>query len=199
MRAEYLDAAVDHLRGDPLMGPLVADLPPPEYRITDDHFFELSRAIVFQQLSGKAAGTIWGRFLALVEELQPERVLGRTIEEMRDVGLSRPKASYLHDLSTRISNGDLDLSKLAQMSDDEVRAELTRVKGFGVWSADMHLMFGMGRPDVLPLGDLGVRKGFLKLLGREAMTPAEMEEVAEPWRPYRSVASHYMWRFIEKK
>ncbi len=160
------------------------------------------RAIVFQQLSGKAANTIHERLLGLfpgVEYPTPGDVLAVSVEQMRSVGMSRPKASYAHDLASKVLDGTLRLDDMEDLTDDEVREEVVKVKGLGVWSADMFLIFALNRPDVWPVLDLGVRKGLEKLVGKEGMKPAEVESFGERWRPYRSAAAWYMWRVFEAK
>ncbi|MBS1709169.1 MAG: DNA-3-methyladenine glycosylase 2 family protein [Armatimonadetes bacterium] len=170
--------------------------------MSEDHYRSLVRAVVFQQLSGVVANAIFNRFLALFPGEgfpTPDLVAEIDIEQMRSVGLSRQKAAYIHDLSAKVLDGSLGLTRLDDLDDDAVRAEITQVKGFGVWSADMFLIFAICRPDVWPSGDLGVRKGLAKLLGRDDMPAAETTEFAERWRPHRSAAAWYMWRIFEDK
>ncbi|HUF46397.1 MAG TPA: DNA-3-methyladenine glycosylase, partial [Vicinamibacterales bacterium] len=166
-----------------------------------DPFAALVGVITAQQLSTRAANTIFGRVAVLVggpDGLTPTRVAGLDPVALRAAGLSRPKITYLHDLAARALDGRLDLHALQDLPDDDVIAAITSVKGLGRWSADMYLLFNLQRPDVWPVGDLGIVKGVQKLLGMKK-PPAlrTMERVAEPWRPYRSVAAWYLWRIHE--
>lgn len=164
-------------------------------------FAALVRAILSQQLSGKAADTIHGRMVVLLggpEHLTPVRLLAADQKALRAAGISWPKISYLRDLAERVHDGRLDLDALEHRSDDEVIATITAVKGLGRWSAEMFLMFRLNRPDVFPVGDLGIVKGVQKLYGMKRRPhPRTMERLAEPWRPYRSVAAWYLWRLLE--
>jgi DNA-3-methyladenine glycosylase II len=163
-------------------------------------FGALVRAIVGQQLSTKAARTIYDRLAAGFggRAPTPEDLLAADPEEVRAAGLSRPKVAYLRDLAERVADGDLDLAGLAERPDDEVAAELVKVKGLGRWSADMFLIFHLGRPDVLPVGDLGVRRAAERVYGLPAPpSPDELTTLAEPWRPHRSLASLYLWRSLD--
>jgi 3-methyladenine DNA glycosylase/8-oxoguanine DNA glycosylase len=130
--------------------------------------------------------------------MTPANLLAVTVDALRGVGVSRPKASYLHDLSARVLDGRLDLAALESQSDDDVVAAITTVKGMGRWSAEMFLMFRLNRPDVFPVADLGIVKGVQKLFGmKRRPKPKTMERLAETWRPYRSVAAWYLWRIHE--
>jgi DNA-3-methyladenine glycosylase II len=166
-----------------------------------DPFSALVRAVLSQQLSGKAADTIERRVHALVgglDALSPATLLAAEIEALRAAGVSRPKIAYLRDLATRVHGGHLDLHGLRYLPDAEVIAAITAVKGFGVWSAEMFLMFSLDRPDVFPVGDLGIVKGIQHLHGmKRRPKPRTMVRLAEGWRPYRSVACWYLWRIHE--
>lgn len=195
-------AAVDQLGRCEVLGPAVARLAPPDVEFSDNRFRSLVHAVVFQQLNGAVATVIFNRFLALFpagDFPQPHQVAAVGFEELRSVGLSRQKASYIQDLASKTADGTLRLHQADDMDDDEVRAEIVQVKGLGDWSADMFLIFALNRPDIWPSGDLGVRKGLAKLLGLDDMKPAETTEFAERWRPYRSAAAWYMWRVFEEK
>jgi DNA-3-methyladenine glycosylase II len=198
-----VDGALRHLRKvDPELRGLIARHGPPRFRRTRDAFGSLCRAIISQQLSGSAAATIYGRFLALFDGASPRpaQVLAVTPERLRAVGLSRGKASFLHDLSAHFDDGRLDPRRFGRAADADIAAALLAVKGIGPWSVDMFMMFGLTRPDVLPVGDLGVRKGMKLHFGLRALPEAaRMEKLAEPWRPFRSVASWYMWRRVEEE
>lgn len=195
-------SAVSHLKGDPLLGTLVLQYPRPKYQISDDVFSSLTGAIVSQQLSTKAADTIYKRFLVLMKKKKPnaKAVLKLSIEQMREVGLSRQKAGYILDLAQKTLSGELHISRFTEMPEDDVIAEVTSVKGLGEWSAHMFLMFGLNRPDVWPTGDLGIKNGVARLLGRDGhLSLDEMNEVAEDWRPYRTVAASYIWMSLDNK
>jgi 3-methyladenine DNA glycosylase/8-oxoguanine DNA glycosylase len=167
-----------------------------------DPYAALVRAILFQQLAGAAATAIQKRFFALhePEDVPPnaQQVLDLTDEQFRGAGISRQKTGYLRDLALHVADGRLDLAALPALPDADVIERITAVKGLGEWSAHMFLMFHLGRPDVLPVGDLGVRNGMRLTYGLEAMpTPKEALVIGEPWAPYRSVGSWYMWRASE--
>ena len=168
---------------------------------TRDPFVALVRVIMSQQLSGKAADTIFGRVAALAggtEHLTPAATRALDATALRAAGVSRPKISYVYDLADRVIDGRLDLHAFDAHSDDDVITAITAVKGLGRWSAEMFLMFRLNRPDIFPVGDLGIVKGMQKLHGLKRR-PAErtMLRLAEPWRPYRSVAAWYLWRLLE--
>jgi DNA-3-methyladenine glycosylase II len=161
-------------------------------------FFALVRAVLSQQLSSKAADTIERRVHAVVggvDRLSPASLLAADPSALRAAGVSHPKISYLRDLAQHVENGRLDLDGLKDQSDADVIAAITAVKGFGVWSAEMFLMFSLNRPDVFPVGDLGIAKGVQHLHGmKRRPKPRTMTRLAEAWRPYRSVACWYLWR-----
>ena len=188
------------MRRDPRLAPVIKRTGPcllPESR-TDAPFGALVRAIMNQQLSGKAADTIHRRVLALVggpDGLSPASLLAVDPVRLRAAGVSWPKISYLRDLAERVADGRLHLESLEDQTDEEVIVAITSVKGLGQWSAEMFLMFRLNRPDVFPVGDLGIVKGVQKLLGmKRRPKPRTMERLAEGWRPYRSIAAWYLWR-----
>lgn len=165
-------------------------------------FEALARAIVYQQLSGKAAATIFGRVKDLFparRKLDPQALLDARIEDLRGAGLSRAKTAAIQDLAAKTLDGTVPkLAALKRMSDPEIIERLVSVRGIGTWTVEMLLIFRLGRPDVLPVSDLGVRKGFmLTYKTREMPTASEMLVQGERWRPFRSVASWYMWRAVE--
>jgi DNA-3-methyladenine glycosylase II len=166
-----------------------------------DPYHALVRAILSQQLSSKAADTIHGRVVALVgglPSLSAASLLAVDPTHLRTAGVSRPKISYLRDLAQQVEDARLDLHALQHLPDEEVIAAITAVKGLGRWSAEMYLMFRLRRPDVFPVGDLGIANGVQKLFGmKRRPKPRTMERLAEPWRPYRSVAAWYLWRITE--
>ena len=160
------------------------------------HFAELARAICFQQLAGAAARTIHGRFEAALDgDVTPEAVLALPVETRRAAGLSGNKTASIRDLAERVLAGEVELDRVAKLSDERIVEELTLVRGIGRWTAEMFLMFQLGRLDVWPVGDLGVRKGYAVIHGRPDMpTPKELEALGDPLRPYRSLAAWYCWR-----
>lgn len=202
------DDALEHLQGaDPVLGALVeahGPLDEDERRRgrPAEAYGALLRSIVGQQLSTKAARTIYERLTLLFDGHTPTpgELLAIDPEELRTAGLSRAKASYLRSLAEHVTAGELELDRLTELPDDEVIAQLTAVKGLGPWTAHMFLIFHLRRPDVLPVGDLGVRRAVQLAYGMEALpTVAELEQIAEPWRPYRSLASLYLWRSLDNE
>ena len=165
-----------------------------------DAYGALLRSIVGQQLSTKAARTIYERLTELFggRTPPPRELLDSDPDRIRAAGLSRPKVAYLRDLAARVEAGELELERLARLPDEEVSAQLTAVKGLGQWTAHMFLIFHLGRPDVLPVGDLGVRRAVERAYGLDDLPPAdELTRIAEPWRPHRSLASLYLWRSLD--
>lgn len=188
-------------RADKRMARLISRVGPLdlEVRRIDDTFQSLLRAIIYQQLSGKAAATIHGRAVAAFghrQKITPERLLSAKDEELRAVGMSRAKVAAVKDLAEKTLDGTVPkVAKLRKMSDEEIVERLTSVRGIGVWSVEMLLLFRLGRPDVLPISDLGVRKGFMLTYGHDDLPkPAAILAHGERWRPFRSVASWYLWR-----
>jgi len=164
------------------------------------HFDAVARSIVFQQLSGKAAGTIHGRFQGLYggRTPLPAELAATSDEQLRAVGLSRQKSAYLKDLGARVASGEVPIETLHELTDDEVIAALTQVKGIGRWTAQMFMMFRLGRPDVLPDLDLGVQKGIQRAYRlRKLPTPDRVQKIGAKWAPYRTVASWYLWRLLD--
>lgn len=198
-----MDKALAHFRrNDPVIAGLITAHPGPGFVAHTNYYHELVGSIISQQLSVKAAHTIEGRFKDLFggEFPVPEQILEKDIETLRAVGLSRPKAGYIQDLARKILDGTVKFDTLDSLSNDEIIAELTKVKGIGVWTVHMFLMFCMGRLDVLPTGDLGIRNGVGKLYEFESVpTPEEVEIIATEnnWHPYESVASWYIWQSLD--
>ena len=192
-------------RQDPVLGAIITRCGP--CGLADgqrDHGLQaLVESIVWQQLSGKAAATIFARFLALFPEGRfpsAQEILAAPPEKLRQVGLSTQKVSYVRDVSQRVADGSLDLDQLDGMTDEEIIATLTQVKGIGRWSAEMFLMFRLHRSDVLPVGDLGIVKAIQRAYRlRKPPTASKMLKLGERWQPYRSVASWYLWASLEKK
>lgn len=163
------------------------------------HFYALLQSIVFQQLSGKAARTIFNRFADLFRDRNPtaEGILAKTDAQLRAVGLSRQKSGYLRDLSARVATGSLPLDHLDTLPDDEIIAHLVQVKGIGRWTAQMFLMFKLGRPDVLPDLDLGIQNAIKRAYRRRAVAPRDVLRIGAVWAPYRSIACWYLWRSLD--
>lgn len=200
--ASQFRKAIQHLRlSDPLLAGVIEKVGPCRMEFGPPEFHSLAEAIVYQQLNGKAAVTIFKRFAALAgEPLTPRGILKLSDQQMRAAGLSKQKTSYLRDMAERASRGDLDFSRLHEFTDDEVIAHLTQVKGVGVWTAHMFLMFTLKRPNVLPTGDFGIRMSMKKLYRKRQMpTPEQMAKIAKAWEPYRSVACWYLWRSLDSK
>ncbi len=197
------DAAVAHLRGvDPVLARIIDSVGPFTLEPREGTFRMLSRAIFFQQLAGPAARAILGRVLGSLgvdEEgwYLPEQFLSATDEQLRAAGLSRQKLAYLRDLAEKFASGELREDGFNELDDEEVIRRVSTVKGIGRWTGEMFLIFSLGRPDVLPVDDLGVRRGMQIAYGLPDLPkPDEMRRVAEPWRPYRSAGTWYMWRSL---
>ena len=220
--------AVTHLKkSDPVIRTIIERIGPCRMQFSPPEFHSLAEAIVYQQLNGKAAETIFNRFAALAgDPLMPEGILKLSAEQMRGAGLSKQKAAYLKDLAAKTSTGLLNFARLEKLPDEEVIAHLTQVKGIGVWTAQMFLMFTLKRENVLPTGDFGVRMAMYKhyldvkrakaakklSVGKKSAaakkagqkkvklpTPEQMEKIAKCWEPYRSVACWYLWRSLDTK
>ena len=213
--------AVHHLKNsDAVMRAIIEAVGPCRMQFSAPEFDSLAEAIVYQQLNGKAAETIFGRFAALAgEPLRPEGILKLSDKQMRGAGLSKQKSAYLKDLAAKTSSGLVNFARLPELPDAEVIEHLTQVKGIGVWTAQMFLIFTLKRENVLPTGDFGVRMAMYKhyLDGRRAKaakksasvkkskpkiklpSPEQMEKIAKRWEPYRSVACWYLWRSLDTK
>lgn len=194
--------AVNHLKNsDPILRAIIERVGPCRMEFGVPEFASLAESIVYQQLNGKAAATIFERFAALAgKPLTPQGILKLTDAQLRSVGLSKQKSSYLKDLSTKTAEGLLNFARLDEMPDEEVIKHLTQVKGIGVWTAHMFLMFSLRRPNVLPTGDYGIQMAMKKhYKKRKLRKPQDMEKIARAWDPYRSVACWYMWRSLDIK
>jgi DNA-3-methyladenine glycosylase II len=202
-------AAVKHLRrSDPVLARLIERVGPladaregrPD---ADDHYGALVRTIAGQQLSVLAARSIYKRLTSRFGDRPPtpQEILADDPEALREAaGLSRAKVSYLRSLAEHVVSGELELERLEELGDEQVIAELIAVKGLGLWSTHMFLMFQLERADVLPVGDLGIRRAIERAYGLPALpTPAEMEELAAPWRPHRTLACRYLWRSLDNE
>lgn len=198
-----LQAAAHHLsQADATLEALIARVGPCTIQPVDNYYEELVRSIIGQQLSVKAARTIWTRFINLFDGQppMPQDILNHSTETLRSVGLSGAKASYVQDLALHIEDGRLEINKLPDLPNQEIIAELTAIKGIGDWTAHMFLIFGLGRLDVLPVGDLGVRTAAMRLYGLSTLPDAAMLRMLSTknnWTPYESVASWYLWRSLD--
>jgi 3-methyladenine DNA glycosylase/8-oxoguanine DNA glycosylase len=194
--------AVAHLQqADPVLGHIIVRCGPCTLQPRSlEPLVMLCRSIIYQQLSGKAASTIMMRFLGLYEPdtLTPEALLRTTDDTLRGIGLSRQKITYLKDLVTQIQGGALQLARLPMHSDAEVMHQLMRVKGIGHWTAEMFLIFALGRLDVFPVDDLGIRKAMQRAYGyKRPPAPVTMHRHARKWIPYRTIATWYLWRSLD--
>jgi DNA-3-methyladenine glycosylase II len=197
--------AIETLRADPVMARLIDD----HHKLVradlkrergGDAYGALVRSIVGQQLSTKAAATIYGRMLELFggHTPTPKELLKVDPDKIRAAGLSRPKIAYLRDLAVHVEEGTLELERLPDLPDEEVTAQLTAIKGLGQWTADMFLMFHLGRPDILPVGDQGIRRAVMvEYRLRKLPDPKRLEKIAKPWRPYRTLACLHLWSSLD--
>jgi DNA-3-methyladenine glycosylase II len=192
--------ALNHLReADPILASIIERVGPPKIAYREPTFEALARSIVFQQLSTKAARTIYGRLEeAAGGKLTPEAIQALSVGEMRRAGLSKQKMGYIRDLAEHALSGKVDFDRLPAMSDEEVIVALTDIKGVGVWTAHMFLLFALRRPNVLAVGDLGVQTAIKRYYNKRALPkPAHIEKLAVKWRPYCSTACWYLWRSLE--
>jgi DNA-3-methyladenine glycosylase II len=192
--------AVNHLKkSDAILASIIGQVGPCQIAYREPTFETLARAIVFQQLSTKAARTIYGRLEeAAGGKLTPEAIQQLSVGEMRRAGLSRQKLGYIRDLAEHALSGKIDFARLPAMNDEEVIAALTDIKGVGVWTAHMFLLFSLRRPNVLPVGDLGVRTAIQRVYRKRKLpTPKQVEQIAKSWHPYCSYAAWYLWRSLE--
>jgi DNA-3-methyladenine glycosylase II len=193
--------AILHLKkADPVLREIIERVGAYRIKYREPVFETLVRSIVFQQLSGRAASTIYNRLAEVTgEPIMPEAVLRLKPERMRELGLSRQKIEYIRDLASRAKSGDVDFVACHELDDEEVIKRFTAVKGIGIWTVQMFLMFALRRPNVLPTGDLGLRAAIKKAYGLEEMPkPTEVARLGEAWSPYATVASWYLWRSLEE-
>jgi DNA-3-methyladenine glycosylase II len=195
-----MEIALQHLKNDPVMRTIIERVGPYRIEFRDPSFGTLVRSIVYQQLSGKVASVILKRLIDALPDgvVTPQNIMRLRPDRMRRLGLSRAKTEYIRDLARLTAKGQVVFEGLPDLADEAVIEHLTRVKGIGVWTAHMFLMFALRRPDVLPVGDLGVKSAIRKAYGLEALpTVREIEQLAESWRPYCSVAAWYLWRSLD--
>jgi DNA-3-methyladenine glycosylase II len=199
VKPEYWDRAKRALaRRDPVMGAILRQHPRVYMMVRGEPFMTLARAICGQQISVKAAQSVWNRVVSCCGTINPQSVLARKRTELRACGLSDRKTEYIADLAQHFVDGKIHARDWPQMSDEEIIAELTDVRGIGRWTAEMFLMFNLLRPDVFPLDDLGLQKGIrvAYFKGRK-VSLARMRKLGESWRPWRSVATWYLWRSLD--
>jgi 3-methyladenine DNA glycosylase/8-oxoguanine DNA glycosylase len=199
VRRELVEASQALAGRDRVMRRMVEQVGPPDLRrgrARQSHFAELARAVCYQQLAGAAARAIHGRFTDLFDgDPTAEKVLATRVERMRAVGLSAAKTASIRDLAEKVLEGSVRLDRMGRLPDDEIVRELTLVRGIGRWTAEMFLIFQLGRLDVWPVDDFGVRKGYARLYGLpEMLSPRELEPRGDAFRPYRSIAAWYCWR-----
>ena len=199
MKPKYWNQACQMLiEVEPFFSPLIEQYPPLSLGSRGDAFHTLARSIVGQQISVKAAQSVWLRLLAGFETFTPERVLERSIPQLRQYGLSEQKSKYISDLAKHFFNGQLNPEEWKQWEDEALIHCLTQVKGIGRWTAQMHMIFHMGRPDIFPVDDLGLKKAMVLHFARgRELRPHQMEQKGEKWKPWRTVATWYLWRSLE--
>ena len=194
--------AILHLKkSDPVLCAIIERVGPYKIEYGEPTFHSLAESILYQQLNGKAAVVIFNRFTEQTgDPVTPEGILKLSDAQMRAIGLSKQKTAYLRDLAQKTKDGLLNFERLSDMSNEEVIEHLTQVKGVGVWTAHMFLMFTLRRPDILPTGDYGIQAAIKKhYRKRKWPKPKDMEKIAKPWAPYRSVACWYLWRSLDIK
>jgi len=198
-----IEAGIDLLKRDKKMQVLIKKFGRPDFNLGQDYFQSLLRSIVFQQLSGKAAQTIFERLVNLIPKtsnLCPHEVLKLDKDEMRKAGLSFQKINYVRNLADYFENNSFQKKDVERMTDEEISKELIQIKGIGQWTIDMFLMFTLNRPDILPYKDLGIQKGIMKILNiKNLPSKKEMENCSRKWRPYRTIACWYLWRIADDK
>jgi len=198
LKPEYWDRAKRALiHRDPVMARVIRSHPRIHLEPRGDPFHTLTRAIVGQQISVAAAQSVWNKFSAHVSVVHPEHVLKAKTKDLRACGLSGRKCEYISDLAQRFADGHVHVHRWPEMSDDEVVADLVQVRGIGRWTAEMFLMFNLLRPDVFPLDDLGLRKGIQLAYFERKVSLNTMRKLGESWRPWRSMATWYLWRSLD--
>jgi DNA-3-methyladenine glycosylase II len=202
IQSRAMRKAILHLKkSDPVLRAIIERVGPYKIEYGEPTFHSLAESILYQQLNGKAAVVIFDRFTkAAGDPLTPEGILKLSDAQMRAVGLSKQKTAYLRDLAQKTKDGLLNFERLNDMSNEEVIEHLTQVKGIGVWTAHMFLMFTLRRPNVLPTGDYGIQMAMKKHYRKRRLPkPDQMEKIAKPWEPYRSLACWYLWKSLDVK
>ena len=200
MTPEYWKDATAHLaKRDKVLRKLIRKFPDADMADRGDAFQTLARAIVGQQISVKAAESIWGRFRECVGKVTPKNVVAKDAPALRECGFSGQKVAYVKDLARRFDEGEVKPKRWPKMEDEAIIEELVAVKGIGRWTAEMFLMFSLKRPDVLPVDDLGLRRAMERAYnGGDDLTKDEMRAIGEAWAPYRSVGTWYLWRSLDE-
>ena len=198
-----IEAGIDFLKKDKIMQDLIKKFGKPDFKVGQDYFQSLLRSIVFQQLSGKAAQTIYERILNLLPKttnLCPNEILKLDKDEMRKAGLSFQKINYVRNLADYFENNSFQKKDVESMTDEEISKELIQIKGIGQWTEDMFLMFTLNRADILPYKDLGIQKGIMQILNMKNLpSKKKMENYSRKWKPYRTIACWYLWRIADDK
>ena len=198
-----IEEGIGYLKRDDIMHFLINKYGRPDFNPGQDYFQSLFRSIVFQQLSGEAAQTIYKRLVNLITEtsnLCPNEVLKLDKDDMSKAGLSFQKINYVRNLADYFENNSFKKKDVERMTDEEISKELTQIKGIGQWTVDMFLMFTLNRADILPYGDLGIKKGIMKILNTEIIpSKKEMENYSKKWKPYRTIACWYLWILTDDK
>ncbi len=189
---------------DPILAQVITEIgevPDFEKKASDLYFLDLVESIVSQQLSGKAASTIFGRFVKLIPDgkVTPENILKMKDEDIREAGISYSKIKYIKDLAEKVQSGELDLLGLEEMEDEVIITELTKVKGIGRWTAEMFLMFALAREDVFSHGDLGLNNAIKRIYKLENPSKEEIEIIVEKWKPFRSYAARVLWKSLNNR
>jgi DNA-3-methyladenine glycosylase II len=198
MKPEYWDKAKRTLaRRDPVMGAIIRSHPKVFLMRRGEPFLTLARAIAGQQISVKAAQSVWDRFASCVGDVTPQGVLARKRPQLRACGLSDRKVEYIADLAQHFADGAIHVHRWPEMDDEAIIAELVEVRGIGRWTAEMFLIFNLLRPDVFPLDDLGLHKGIQRAYFKRPVGLETMRKLGETWRPWRSVATWYLWRSLD--
>jgi DNA-3-methyladenine glycosylase II len=198
VKPDYWDRAKRAIaRSDPVMASIMRRYPRIHLVSRGDPFQTLARSIVGQQISVKAAQSVWNKFSGVAVEVIPEKILQLKATQLRACGLSERKGEYIRDLAQRFADGAVQVHRWPGMSDEEVIADLVQVRGIGRWTAEMFLMFNLLRPDVLPLADLGLQKGIRRAYFKRKVALRTMARLGDAWRPWRSVATWYLWRSLD--
>lgn len=198
-----IDDVIKHFeRVDPVIAKVLPQVDWSEWledRVSSDHFYNLTRNIIYQQLAGKAASTIFGRFEKLVKAVTPQNVIAIEDQQLRDAGLSWAKVKYIKDLADKVIKAEVNLRKLDSRTNEEVITELTKVKGIGRWTAEMFLLFTLHREDIFSYGDLGLKNGFAKLYGIDNPSIDDIKRVVSAWQPFESYASIALWHTLDNR
>ena len=199
MNQKTINIAITHLSNDSKLKTIIDNHSKPNFKKNNDYYNSLAKSIIYQQLSGRVANIIYNRFLDIFENRQPNPkiIINMSEKELKNIGLSKQKTSYIKDLSLYFLKKKNSI-EFKLMNDDEIRNELILIKGIGHWTIDMFLMFTMLRPNILPIGDLGIKKGFKKLFNLKDLPDEQyMLKKSKTWEPYRTIACCYLWRLVD--